>query len=91
MSKVLGMHAVELKPGVDEREFEDFICNQVIPIYRRVPGRPQVSHAYIMGVRPAVMLRRGQPFTGCYAYLPQAWVPWKTHAGQIRRSLVFSE
>ena len=39
MSKVLGMHAVELKPGVDEREFEDFICNQVIPIYRRVPGQ----------------------------------------------------
>ena len=42
MSKVLGMHAVELKPGVDEREFEDFICNQVIPIYHKVPG--QIVH-----------------------------------------------
>ena len=42
MSKVMGMHAVELKPGVDEREFEDFICNQVIPIYQKVPG--QIVH-----------------------------------------------
>jgi hypothetical protein len=33
------MHAVELKPGVDEREFEDFICNQLIPVYRVVPGQ----------------------------------------------------
>ena len=39
MSKVFGMHAVELKPGVDEREFEDFICNQLIPVYRVVPGQ----------------------------------------------------
>ncbi len=39
MSKVLGMHQMELKPGVNEKEFEDFICNQVIPIYRIVPGQ----------------------------------------------------
>ena len=39
MSKVLGMHKLELKPGVDEREFEDFICNQIIPLYRVVPGQ----------------------------------------------------
>ena len=39
MGKVLGMHKVELKPGVDEREFEDFICNEVIPVYNRVPGQ----------------------------------------------------
>ena len=39
MAKVLGMHKVELKPGVDEREFEEFICNEVIPIYGRVPGQ----------------------------------------------------
>lgn len=39
MSKVLGMHQVELKPGVDEREFEDFVCNQVFPVYRMVPGQ----------------------------------------------------
>ncbi len=39
MSKVFGMHKVELKPGVDEKEFEDFICNQVIPIYQVVPGQ----------------------------------------------------
>ncbi len=39
MSKVMGMHQVELKPGVNEMEFEDFICNEVIPIYSRVPGQ----------------------------------------------------
>ena len=39
MAKVLGMHKVELKPGVDEREFEHFICNEVIPWYNRVPGQ----------------------------------------------------
>ncbi len=39
MSKVFGMHKLELKPGVDEREFEDFVCNQVIPIYKVVPGQ----------------------------------------------------
>ena len=39
MSKVFGMHKVELKPGVDEKEFEDFVCNHVIPIYRVVPGQ----------------------------------------------------
>ncbi len=39
MSKVLGMHKVELKPGVNEKEFEDFICNEILPIYRVVPGQ----------------------------------------------------
>ena len=38
MSKVMGMHKVELKPGVNGLEFEDFICNEVIPIYNKVPG-----------------------------------------------------
>ena len=39
MAKVLGMHRVELKPGVDEREFEEFIRNEVSPFYNRVPGQ----------------------------------------------------
>lgn len=39
MAKVFGMHKVELKPGVDEREFEDFVCSQVIPTYRVIPGQ----------------------------------------------------
>ena len=39
MGKVFGMHKVELKPGVNMMEFEDFICNEVIPIYNRVPGQ----------------------------------------------------
>jgi len=36
------MHKVELKPGVNGMEFEDFICNEVIPVYNRVPG--QIVH-----------------------------------------------
>jgi hypothetical protein len=39
MNKVLGMHNVELKPGVNEKEFEEFMCNQMLPIYRMVPGQ----------------------------------------------------
>jgi hypothetical protein len=42
MAKVFGMHKVELKPGVNGMEFEDFICNEVIPIYNKVPG--QIVH-----------------------------------------------
>jgi hypothetical protein len=42
MAKVLGMHKVELKPGVDEREFEEFLGKEVLPIYNRVPG--QTAH-----------------------------------------------
>ena len=39
MAKVFGMHKVELKPGVNGMEFEDFICNEIVPIYNRVPGQ----------------------------------------------------
>jgi hypothetical protein len=39
MAKVFGMHKVELKPGVNGTEFEEFICSQVIPLYNRVPGQ----------------------------------------------------
>ena len=39
MSKVLGMHRVELKPGVNGTEFEEFLCNEIIPVYNRVPGQ----------------------------------------------------
>ncbi|HSK66167.1 MAG TPA: hypothetical protein VK888_04505 [Anaerolineales bacterium] len=42
MAKVLGMHSIELKPGVSEQEFEEFIQKEVIPVYRRVPG--QTTH-----------------------------------------------
>ena len=38
MAKVFGMHAIELKPGVSEQEFEEFIRTEVIPVYRQVPG-----------------------------------------------------
>ena len=39
MAKVLGMHALELKPGVDEKEFEEFITRDVLPLYQKVPGQ----------------------------------------------------
>jgi hypothetical protein len=39
MAKVLGMHAIELKPGCDENEFEQFMARDVIPIYQKVPGQ----------------------------------------------------
>jgi hypothetical protein len=39
MAKVLGMHTVELKPGVNEQEFEEFIKTDVLPLYRKVPGQ----------------------------------------------------
>jgi hypothetical protein len=39
MAKVLGMHTVELKPGVSEQEFEEFIKTDVLPVYRKVPGQ----------------------------------------------------
>ena len=39
MAKVLGMHTVELKPGVNEKEFEEFVASDVLPIYRQVPGQ----------------------------------------------------
>lgn len=39
MSKVFGMHKIELKPGVNETQFENFICGEVLPIYNKVPGQ----------------------------------------------------
>ena len=42
MAKVLGMHAVALKPGVNEQEFEEFFRTEILPLYRKVPG--QIAH-----------------------------------------------
>ena len=39
MAKVLGMHTLELKPGCDASEFEQFVIADVFPIYRKVPGQ----------------------------------------------------
>jgi hypothetical protein len=39
MARVFGMHKVELKPSVNGMEFENFICNEVVPVYNRVPGQ----------------------------------------------------
>jgi hypothetical protein len=39
MAKVLGMHTLELKPGCSEKEFEEFVRKEVLPVYRKVPGQ----------------------------------------------------
>ena len=39
MAKVLGMHAIELKPGCDANEFEQFLVREFFPIYQKVPGQ----------------------------------------------------
>lgn len=39
MAKVLGMHTLELKPGCDANEFEQFVIEEVVPVYRKVPGQ----------------------------------------------------
>jgi hypothetical protein len=42
MAKVLGMHSIDLKPGVDEAAFEELIRTEVLPPYNMVPG--QTAH-----------------------------------------------
>lgn len=37
MAKVFGMHTVELRPGVDEAEFEQFVLEEVAPSVN-IPG-----------------------------------------------------
>ena len=44
MAKVFGLHELELKPGVNEKEFETFVTDEVTPLYQRVPGQV----AYLM-------------------------------------------
>ncbi len=44
MAKVLGLHSIELKPGVDESEFESFMTREFAPVYARIPGQV----AYLM-------------------------------------------
>lgn len=39
MAKVLGMHALELKPDCSAEEFEEFMKRDVLPGYRKVPGQ----------------------------------------------------
>ncbi len=33
------MHKIELRPGVNEAEFEQFVMSEVIPIYDRIRGQ----------------------------------------------------
>ncbi len=37
MAKVFGIHTVELHPGVDEAEFEQFVLDEVVPSVN-IPG-----------------------------------------------------
>ena len=39
MAKVFGMHTIELKPGSDPKEFEQFMMSEALPAYHKVPGQ----------------------------------------------------
>jgi hypothetical protein len=39
MAKVMEMHTFELKPGTQEKTFEEFVIQDLFPIYRKVPGQ----------------------------------------------------
>lgn len=43
MARVLGIHRLELKPGVDEQAFERFITETFAPLYHQFEPR-QVAH-----------------------------------------------
>ena len=42
MAKVFGMHAIELQPGCDEHEFEEFMRKDFLPSYSKASG--QTAH-----------------------------------------------
>ena len=37
--EIISLHDVKLKPGVDEKEFEDYVMNVVAPLYRKMKGQ----------------------------------------------------
>ena len=39
MGKVMGMHAIELKPEANANEFETFMTTKLAPLYERVSGQ----------------------------------------------------
>lgn len=37
--KVLAIHELNMKPGVDEKEFETFVMTEIAPLYRQIKGQ----------------------------------------------------
>ena len=37
--EIISIHELKLKPGVDEKEFEHFVMNEVAPLYRQMKGQ----------------------------------------------------
>jgi hypothetical protein len=37
--EIISIHELTLKPGVDEKEFEQFVMNEVAPLYRQMKGQ----------------------------------------------------
>ena len=37
--EVICIHDLKLKPGVDEKEFENFVMNETAPLYRQMKGQ----------------------------------------------------
>ena len=74
----MGMHTIELKPGVNEEEFEDFFCSEILPVYGKIPGqnvhllkgdRGERSGKYLMLIVLVSVERRDQiyPAEGQFA------------------------
>lgn len=69
MAKVLEIHTFDLKPGTDEKTFEEFVMQDIFPIYRKVPGqtvhllkgdRGERAGKYLMLVEVESVERRDQ-------------------------------
>jgi hypothetical protein len=69
MAKVLEIHTFDLKPGTDEKIFEEFVMRDLFPIYRKVPGqdvhllkgdRGERAGKYLMLVEVESVERRDQ-------------------------------
>ncbi|NQU53754.1 MAG: hypothetical protein HQ522_14585 [Bacteroidetes bacterium] len=37
--KVFSIHELSIKPGVNEKEFKDFVMNEIAPLYRQMKGQ----------------------------------------------------
>ena len=37
--EVMGVHEIELKPEVNEKEFETFVIDKIIPLYQKLEGQ----------------------------------------------------
>ena len=41
-SEVYSIHDLEIKPGIDSKEFESFVLEQLVPIYNKMEGQNMI-------------------------------------------------